>query len=60
MFADPQISDKPTGSDLANGRPTLPVLMAYQTDAAETRLAMGAAWPGARPSRLNSTSFARC
>ena len=31
LFADPEDSDKPTGSDLANGRPTLPVLMAYQT-----------------------------
>lgn len=43
LFADPEVSDKPTGSDLANGRPTLPVLMAYQTSDADTRLAMGAA-----------------
>ncbi|HEX8304712.1 MAG TPA: polyprenyl synthetase family protein [Jatrophihabitans sp.] len=43
LFADPGVSDKPIGSDLANGRPTLPVLMAYQTSDADTRLAMGAA-----------------
>ena len=43
LFADPQVSDKSTSSDLANGRPTLPVLMAYQTSDADTRLAMGAA-----------------
>jgi geranylgeranyl diphosphate synthase type I len=43
LFADPDISDKPIGSDLANGRPTLPVLMAYQTSDSDTRLAMGAA-----------------
>jgi geranylgeranyl diphosphate synthase, type I len=43
LFADPDASDKPIGSDLANGRPTLPVLMAYQTGDAGTRLAMGAA-----------------
>jgi geranylgeranyl diphosphate synthase type I len=43
LFADPEASDKSTSSDLANGRPTLPVLMAYQTSDADTRLAMGAA-----------------
>ena len=43
LFADPESSDKSTSSDLANGRPTLPVLMAYQTSDADTRLAMGAA-----------------
>lgn len=43
LFADPDDADKPTGSDLANGRPTLPVLVAYQTGDEDTRLAMGAA-----------------
>ena len=43
LFADPEASDKSISSDLANGRPTLPVLMAYQTSDADTRLAMGAA-----------------
>jgi geranylgeranyl diphosphate synthase type I len=43
LFADPAVSDKSIGSDLANGRPTLPVLMAYQTGDEDTRLALAAA-----------------
>lgn len=44
VFADPDVTvDKPTTSDLVNGRPTLPVLMAYEAADATGRQALSSA-----------------
>lgn len=44
VFADPDVAvDKPTTSDLVNGRPTLPVLMAYEAADVRQRQSLSSA-----------------